>query len=173
MKKWFMLQDCGDFNGNTFSFLGNTSMTSVKYDILELNFSIKCRLYWFHQNRRRNANVEMDMLYADVTYNVSLEEFFSIPYFKKLVENEDDDIVKSKMIQQEIQENDEIKRAVVAKYMTFLCGKVYKEELLICKELERFGSYDDVIRYKEKGFLGTQDDFSEIVDISKCIVDSY
>lgn len=178
MNYWFILEDYGNFNQEIFSFFTSIKDIRVKYDILEMNFQVNCRLYWFGQNRRRNKDVQMDLFYADVTHNVPLEEIFSIPLFKKNTLDETDEIKKADRIQKIIAENDEIKKAMVLKYAKNLGGKVYgdKNEVIVCKLRERWGSYDDVINLKEnwhKLFDDCEDDFTGITSVEKCILSTY
>lgn len=173
MNKWIVLENYGTYNYEQFSFLLNLNAVYMQYDILELNFIIGCRLFWFIQNRRRNADVQMDLVYTDVACNIPLEEIFSIPYFKKLIHGETDDIKNAEKIQNEIKNNETIRRALFMKYARNLCKQVYSESLYITKSKERFGSYKDVVDYKDSKIFGSNDDFSEITNLEKCIISIY
>ena len=174
MNKWIVLENYGTYNYEQFSFLLNLNAVYMKYDILELNFIIGCRLFWFIQNRRRYADVQMDLVYVDVTYNIPLEKIFSIPYFKKLINGETDDIKNAEKIQSEIKNNETIKKALFMRFARNLCEQVYgDEQLYITKFKERFGSYNDVVNYKDSKIFGSDDDFSEITNLEKCIISIY
>lgn len=169
--KWFTLNDYGNFNGEIFSFFTSTNQSYVKYDILNMRFKVSCCLQWFVYYWRRRDGENISHMYAQPEIIVSKEELFAIPLFQTI--NEEETIKKAKMIEQMINGNQDIKQAMIERYAKVLGSKIYPEKgiNIVNTWKERFCDYKDI--GVKRVFGDESDDFSEIKDITKCIVKSY
>ena len=173
--QWFMLENTANYNGNYFYPFTCTNAISLKYDILDMDFKISTALYWFFQNRRRNDEIQMDLYIALVKHNISMDEIFSIPLFKKLIIDSSES-GKSETITKYISENEDVRKALVLRYDAFIASKLYSGDKNVTNYIlkEKFGSYGDVMDFKKKNIFGdSEDDFSGITDIGKSIISIY
>ena len=181
LNQWLMFDNATTYHGTFFHAFTCTNGIWLKYDILEMNFQISCNMMWFMQYRRRNTEKQVDLLMANVKHNISMEEIFSIPLFKKITMLESDEMKKAEIIEKYVSDNIEVKKALLRKYDAILASKLYKKEsdIKITTLREKYASVDEVKNYKEyftdnDGIFGRpEDDFSGITDIGKCIISVY
>lgn len=155
--EWFLLEDAGQFNGKNFSFFANVSDLTIQYDILEMNYRLSSRLYFFADYWRRRENERISLMYANVSVNISSDEMHNIPLFKKKlseVQGSEKEYRKAEDILIGIIDADkDIKKALVLRYASDLGKRVYSDdEVKVCVLKDRYCGVDDITKKEITGY---------------------
>ena len=171
MNKWFILRGAGTINGDRFSFFTSTGHSFIKYDVLDMKFKIMCTLQWFVYNWRRRDGENISYMYANSEIAINIDEIFAIPLFKSI--NEEVPLKKAKLVEKMINDDLDVKQAMIERYANDLGGKVYSlsGDNIVNKWNDRFCDFNDI--GKKRLFGNADDDFNDISEITKCIIKSY
>lgn len=127
---WFILEDVGNFNGKIFSFLVNTKDIKIEYDILEMSYKLSCNLYFFIDYWRRREEDRITLMYSKSYANISSNDIYNIPLFKEVLKgrSNDDDKVKRETLIKYIDNDKEIKKALILRYGLDMGSKLYTDD---------------------------------------------
>ena len=143
---WFILEDVGNFNGKIFSFLVNVEDIKIEYDILEMSYKLSCNLYFFVDYWRRREEERISLMYSKSFADISSDDIYNIPLFKKLLEcmPNDDEVKKEKLIDY-LDNNKEIKKALMLRYALNIGSKVYTDDSIkVCPVIDRWCGVEEV-----------------------------
>lgn len=171
MANWFTIKDVGISDGKVFSCFTNTDQCTIEYDILYMEFKLTCTLQWFEYSWRRRKGQNTAYVSVNTKIGIGVDELLDIPLFKAIEES--DKRKKIKLVIQRINEDAEIKQALVREYKNnFGIDKIDTEESRIkIHRTERFCDYEAI---DIKTLLGKDtDDYSELKDIESCILKPY
>lgn len=171
--RWFVLYDIAMFNGEHFSCLTSTNQCKVKYDVLELGFKIMTELQWFSYSWRRREGEDISYMSANIDILVSFDEIEKLPVFKDIID--ENRISKGKKIEIFIQQNNDIKIALMEKYGKQLGIQLYtsKNNQVTYVKSDRYCDRNKILQTLKASH--PDDDFTEIdnILILNCIINAY
>ena len=148
--EWFLMEDAGKFNGKDFSFFANVGDITIQYDILEMNYKLSCRLYYFADYWRRRESERISLMYANVSVNVPSDEMHNIPLFKQELSEAQNSGKENEKVEKilvgYIDKDEDVKKALILKYASELGKKVYSDdEVKVCTLKDRCCGVDDIV----------------------------
>ncbi len=172
---WFKLPNVGKAsNGVRFSCLFDENHCFIKYNILDLNFEIEAEMKWFGYSWRRREGEEISYIRSSKKVIITFDEIINIPYFKKLIHDRGINKPNGRDIEIIIQNDIDIKRALIERYAIQLGDQLYKKVQQgesLCIEYERFCGCNNILKKLQEMYK--EDDFSQINELSDCIINCY